>query len=98
LQGGSLGWRPAGRLPSLFLEALERLQPGDVSDLLRSPNGFHIVKLLEKRGRTATTGLQQTHVRHILLRAREGLSEAEARERLQRLRERILGGTDFAEL
>jgi peptidyl-prolyl cis-trans isomerase SurA len=98
LQGGNLGWRSSGRLPSLFLESLEKLQPGEVSDILRSPNGFHIVKLLEKRGKAAVAGVQQTHVRHILLRAREGLSEAEARERLRRLRERILAGADFAEL
>ena len=98
LQGGSLGWRPAGRMPALFLEALERMKPGDVSDIMRSPNGFHVVKLVEKRARAAPAGVQQTHVRHILLRAREGLSEAEARERLMRLRERIVGGADFAEL
>ncbi len=97
-QGGSLGWRASGRLPTLFLDALDKLQPGEVSDILRSPNGFHIVKLLEKRGRAAAQGVQQTRVRHILLRAREGLSEAEARERLQRLRDRIVAGTDFAEL
>jgi len=98
LQGGGLGWRSAGRLPTLFLEAIEKLQPGEVSDILRSPNGYHIIKLLEKRGKAAAGGVQQTKVRHILVRAREGLSEAEARERLQRLRERIKGGTDFAEL
>jgi peptidyl-prolyl cis-trans isomerase SurA len=98
LQGGNLGWRPAARLPTLFLDILDKLQPGDVSDILRSPNGFHIVKLLEKRGKAAAAGVQQTHVRHILLRAREGLSEAEARERLRRLRERITGGADFADL
>ncbi|MBC8024035.1 MAG: peptidylprolyl isomerase [Burkholderiales bacterium] len=98
LQGGNLGWRPSARLPALFLETLEKLNPGDVSDILRSPNGFHVVKLLEKRGKAAATGVQQTHVRHILLRAREGLSSAEARERLARLRERIVGGADFAEM
>jgi len=97
LQGGNLGWRPSARLPALFLEALERLQPNDVSDILRSPNGFHIIKLLEKRGKAAAPGVQQTHVRHILLRAREGLSDADARNRLQRLRERIAAGADFAE-
>jgi peptidyl-prolyl cis-trans isomerase SurA len=98
LQGGMLGWRPSARLPSLFTEALEKLEPGEVSDIVRSPNGFHIVKLLEKRGKAAVTGVQQTHVRHILLRAREGLSDAEARDRLRRLRERIVAGADFAEL
>lgn len=98
LQGGSLGWRPSGRLPVLFLEALEPLKTGEVTDILRSPNGFHLVKLLEKRGRAAAAGVQQTHARHILLRAREGLSEAEARDRLLRLRERIVAGADFAEL
>ena len=98
MQGGNLGWRPSARLPSLFLETLEKLHPGDVSDIMRSPNGFHIVKLLEKRGKAAAAGVQQTHVRHILLRARDGLSESEARERLQRLRERVTGGADFAEL
>ncbi len=98
LQGGTLGWRPAARLPTLFLEALQQMKPGDVSDILRSPNGFHLVKLLEKRGKPAAGGVQQPHVRHILIRAREGLSESEARERLRRLRERIVGGADFAEI
>jgi len=98
LQGGSLGWRAAGRLPTLFLEVLERMKPGDVSDILKSPNGFHIVKLVEKRGAAPPAGIEQTHARHILLRAREGLSESEARDRLARLRERILAGADFGEM
>lgn len=98
LQGGTLGWRASGRLPAIFLQTIEKLQPGEVSDILRSPNGFHIVKLLEKRGKAAVPGVQQTHVRHILLRAREGLSDGEARDRLQRLRDRIAGGSDFAEI
>jgi peptidyl-prolyl cis-trans isomerase SurA len=98
LQGGNLGWRAAGRLPQLFTDVLERMQPGDVSDVLRSPNGFHIVKLVEKRGKPAQGGIQQTHVRHILVRAREGVTENEARERLRRLRERVVGGEDFGEI
>ena len=97
-QGGTLGWRPSARLPALFLETLEKLNPGDVSDILRSPNGFHIVKLLDKRGKAAVGGVQQTHVRHILLRQREGLSSQEARNRLTQMRERIEAGTDFGEL
>jgi len=65
---------------------------------MRSPNGFHIVRLAEKRARASPTGIQQTHARHILLRAREGLSESEARDKLAKLRERIVGGADFADL
>ena len=98
LQGGNLGWRATGRLPQAFLGAITRLQPGEVSDIIRSPNGFHIVKLLDKRGRAAAGGVQQTKVRHILLRAREGLTEADARQRLAALRQRIVAGADFAEL
>src|SRR4051812_31790607 len=95
LQGGNLGWRPAGRLPALFSETLERMKPGDVSDVLRSPSGFHIVKMVEKRGEAAPTGVQTTHVRHILVRAREGMSEADARQKLEQLRARVLKGEDF---
>ena len=98
LQGGNLGWRAAGRLPALFLEALEKLKPGEVSDILRSPNGFHIVKLLEKRSKDKAPAVTQTHARHILLRTKEGVPDTEMRERLARLRARIAAGEDFAEL
>jgi peptidyl-prolyl cis-trans isomerase SurA len=97
-QGGTLGWRSSARLPALFLDVLEKLNAGEVSDILRSPNGFHIVKLLEKRGKAAATGVQQTHVRHILIRQREGLSSSEARNRLAQLREKIVAGADFGEM
>lgn len=98
LQGGNLGWRAAGRLPALFLEALEKLKPGEVSDILRSPNGFHIVKLLEKRSTDKAPAVTQTRARHILLRTKEGVPDTEMRERLARLRARIAAGEDFAEL
>ena len=98
LQGGNLGWRPSGRLPAIFLEALTPLKSGEITDILRSANGFHIVKLLDKRGRNAQPTIQQTHVRHILVRSKEGVTDTDARERLARLRERIIGGADFAEL
>ncbi len=98
LQGGNLGWRPAGRLPGLFLDAIEKLKAGEVTDILRSPNGFHIVKLLDKRGAGKAPSIIQTRARHILLRTKEGASDADLRARIARIRERIASGEDFAEL
>ena len=97
LQGGNLGWRAIDRLPSLYAEAIGKLQPGQVSPLLRSSAGFHIVKLVERRGGSQQASVQQTHARHILIRSSEVLSESEARHRLESVRERIANGADFAE-
>lgn len=97
LKGGDLGWRPLSRLPALYAEAASHLQPGEVSDLLRSSAGFHIVKLLDKRDSSAPASVQQTHARHILVRINEVVSEADARHKLETVRERILNGVDFAE-
>jgi peptidyl-prolyl cis-trans isomerase SurA len=100
LQGGSLGWRSAERLPELFAEALAKLRPGEVSPVLRSSAGFHVLKLVEQRGASMSAApISQTRARHILVRTNERVSEAEARRRLSDLRERIVaGGADFAEL
>jgi peptidyl-prolyl cis-trans isomerase SurA len=98
LQGGELGWRQASRLPELFAEALDKLQPGGLSDILRSPNGFHILKLNDKRGRDLPMVVEQTHARHILIKVNELTSEADAKQRLQTLKDRIEHGADFAEL
>jgi peptidyl-prolyl cis-trans isomerase SurA len=98
LQGGNLGWRPLDRLPQLYAETASRLQPGEISELLRSSAGFHIVKVLGKRGGKAQASVQQTRARHILTRVNEVVSEAEARRKMEALRERIVNGADFAEL
>jgi peptidyl-prolyl cis-trans isomerase SurA len=98
LQGGALGWRSPGRLPELFAEALQAMQPGEVSAVLRSPAGFHVLKLLERRGTGAAAPVTQTRARHILLKTSEVVSEADAQRRLAALRERIAGGADFGEL
>lgn len=98
LKGGALGWRNASRLPSLFVEALQGLQAGNVSPILRSPNGFHILRLNERRGSTLPVSVRQTHARHILIKTNELVSEDEARRRLLRLKERLDNNADFAEL
>ena len=73
------------------------MQSGQVSELLRSSAGFHIVKLLNKRGGSGPVSVQQTRSRHILIRINEVVSEAEARRKLETIRERIVNGVDFAE-
>ena len=98
LQGGALGWRAPGRLPELFAEALRDMQPGAVSELLRSPAGFHVVKLLGRRGAGDAAPVTQTRARHILVKSNEIVSEEDARRRLLALRERIAAGADFAEM
>ena len=98
LQGGALGWRAPSRLPELFADALKTMQPGDVSGVLRSPAGFHLLKLLERRGAGLAAPVTQTRARHILVKTSEVVSEADALRRLAGLRERIAGGTDFAQL
>lgn len=97
LQGGDLGWRKASEVPSLFAEALQRLQLGEVSDPIRSASGFHIVKLLETRGDERVV-VTQTHARHILIRTDAVTTDQDARQRLAQLRARIAAGADFAEL
>lgn len=98
LQGGAMGWRAPGRLPDLFAEALGDMNPGEVSPLLRSPAGFHVLKLVGRRGAGEAAPVTQTRARHILLKTSEVVSEEEARRRLEGLRERIAAGADFAEL
>jgi peptidyl-prolyl cis-trans isomerase SurA len=98
LQGGALGWRAPNRLPELFADNLKTMKPGDVSPVLRSPAGFHLLKLVERRGTGSAAAVTQTRVRHILVKTSEVVSEADARRRLAGLRERIAAGADFAEL
>jgi peptidyl-prolyl cis-trans isomerase SurA len=93
-----LGVRTLDRLPAIFAEAVARLKPGELAPILRSPNGFHIVKLVSKRGGKALPSVQQTRVRHILIKVNEVVSEADARHKLTGLYERIRHGEKFAEL
>jgi peptidyl-prolyl cis-trans isomerase SurA len=103
LQGGDLGWRTIDRLPGLFAESIRKIKPGQVAPLVRSPVGFHILKLLGQRDaasvRISNKPIAQTHARHILLRVTDALPEEEVKHRLADLRERILkGDQDFAQL
>ena len=97
LKGGDLGWRAPARLPTVFVETVRTMKPGDVSGVLRSPSGFHIVKLLEVRSRNQPTVVEQTHARHILVKVSEITSESEARIKIDRIKDRLDGGAKFEE-
>ena len=99
LEGGVMGWRDASNLPDLFLEALKVLRIGQRSEVLRSPNGLHILYLLDKRGRDAQIIVQQTLARHILFRIDRAVSEEDALVKAMDIRNRIvLAGEDFEKL
>lgn len=97
LKGGDLGWRTADRLPQIFLDAIAKLKPGEVSDIVKSANGFHILKLVGKRnqqgaknsGTAAATSIQQTHARHILIKVNQVVSSADAQRKLNDLKQRL---------
>jgi len=98
LQGGVMGWREGDRLPTMFFDAVNGMKPGETSALLRSPNGFHLIRVNERRGSQSPVLVPQTNVRHILIKTNELVSETEARNRLRGLKERLENKADFAEL
>ncbi len=101
LKGGDLGWRSAGEIPTLFADIVTKMQPGDIAEPIRSPSGFHIVKLLEAKGslkmdeKHSTT---KTKARHILIKTNEIINDDEAKKKLLALKLRLKDGDDFAVL
>jgi peptidyl-prolyl cis-trans isomerase SurA len=96
LDGGQLGWRKGSQLPQFILDLVVKMKPGEVSTPVRTPSGYHIVKLNERRSGEAPVIVNQLHVRHILMKPNELDDDATVREKLAKLRERILKGEDFA--
>lgn len=97
LKGGDLGWRPTDRIPPLFLNELKALKVGENTGILRSPSGFHILKLVDKRSGSAPVVITQTHARHILIKTSEITTSAEAKKRIMAIKQRIDAGASFAE-
>lgn len=95
LEGGALGWRKAGQLPSFAAEKIPGMQVGDVTEPIRSPSGLHLFKLLEVRGAEPAALVSQVHARHILLQTNEIDDDDTVRQKLSQVRERILGGENF---
>jgi peptidyl-prolyl cis-trans isomerase SurA len=98
LEGGSLGWRKGSELPTILTEVIAQLKPGEVSQPMRTPTGYHIVKLNETRGASGQSVVEQIHARHILMKTNELQDDATVRQKLNAIRERVLKGEDFAGL
>jgi peptidyl-prolyl cis-trans isomerase SurA len=98
LEGGALGWRKGSELPTFLSEVVAKLSPGKVSEPLRTPTGYHIVRLNEVRGASGPSVVEQMHARHILMKPNELQDDATVRQKLNAIRDRILKGEDFAGL
>ena len=98
LEGGDLGWRRSTELPAVFAERVVSMETGAVSDLIRTPGAFHIIKLTDQRGSQERLVVQQTRARHILIRNTPIMTDGRAVALLSDLRQQILAGADFGEL
>jgi peptidyl-prolyl cis-trans isomerase SurA len=97
LEGGDLGWRSYDEIPPLFANLVQGMTPGDVSQPIRGPSGFSLIKLVETREQTEQK-LTEYHARGILIRINEVVDSAQARAKIQALHARIVGGEDFAKI
>jgi peptidyl-prolyl cis-trans isomerase SurA len=97
LDGGDLGWIEVSRIPSLFTAVIDEMEAGSISEPIRNASGFHIIKLAEVKGGSKLI-INQTHARHILISTNEIVSDKNAQQRLETLRERIIGGDSFEAL
>jgi peptidyl-prolyl cis-trans isomerase SurA len=95
LQGGDLGWVKQGQLPTIFADIIPAMKPGEITKPVRSASGFHIIKLIETRKQDQKHVVEQTLARHILIKTSEILSSDEAKQKLERIRNEIIGGRDF---
>ncbi|WP_374339156.1 peptidylprolyl isomerase [Leeia sp.] len=98
MQGGQLGWRPGNRLPDIYVEVASKLDKGQLSTLVKTANGFHIIQLLDKRQSNDALVVEQVHARHILIKTNEAVSEGDAKARLVAIKERLDNGGKFEEL
>jgi peptidyl-prolyl cis-trans isomerase SurA len=98
LEGGALGWRKGSELPTFLTDVIAHLKTGEVSKPLRTPTGYHIIRLNETKGADEQVIVQQVHARHILMKTNELQDDATVRQKLEQIRDRIEKGEDFAGL
>ena len=98
LEGGDMGWRKPAQLPSMFSDLVADMKAGDIKGPIKSGRGFHLIKVMEKRGATSEGQIEQTQVRHVLIQPNEIRTEGECQDLATSLREEIVGGREFAEV
>ncbi len=96
LEGGDLGWRRGAEIPSVFADVVPSLAVGQVSEPVRSPSGYHLVKLVDRQGGTQQAVIQEQRVRHILIETNPNRDEQEALAKAEQARQRLASGEDFA--
>lgn len=98
LEGGNMGWRAEGQLPALVADVVPRLEVGEVSAVLENSSGFHLVTVLDKRGGDRAKMVEQSRVRHILIRPDEATSDDAAEAKIRELYQQLQEGASFAAL
>lgn len=98
LEGGDMGWRKPAQLPSMFSDLIADMKAGDIKGPIKSGRGFHLIKVMEKRGATSEGQIEQTQVRHVLIQPNEIRTEGECQDLAISLREEIVEGRDFADV
>ena len=99
MRGGVMDWRPVAQMGPRFAELLTAMEPGELTPIIQSPVGFHVLKLLDRREQQVPVVIiDQTHARHILIKVNELTSESDALQLILQLKERIDNGANFEEL
>lgn len=98
LEGGDLGWRKTVQLPTMFSDIAPNMEIGDIKGPIRSGSGYHVVTLLDKRGAKTEGRVEQTQTRHVLITPSEIMTEEEAKEFAESLRDEVIAGRAFDEI
>ncbi len=97
LEGGDLGWRKYNEVPDAFADQIAGMQPGEVTQPMRGPSGFHILKLVEVREQQQEL-VREYNARHIMVNTSELVTADDALATVRDIRRRLESGGDFAEL
>lgn len=97
LEGGTVGWRDLNSVPTFFADAIRELGPGETTSPIRSPRGFHILKVTDYREQRQVV-IEEYHARHIMIEANELISPRAAMDKIAQIKEKLNNNEDFAEL